>query len=335
MTAGADADVLVVGAGIAGCSAAWFAARAGRRVTIVDDGAHRASDLPVALINPLRGATGRLVDGGLAGMAASFAMIDALRARGHDVIAGRGLHRPLVGAVGDVACEPYWRARIGDRLRFDWHAAAPASLGLTTPVPALFLHDAGWVASPTLLAALLAASDATLVSGRVASVVSKTAVLVDGRRITSRTLLWAAGAWGAALLDGGDADDASYRPGSLLAFPSPAVRHAMAFGLYAVPLDEGPGGDPTGLLLGPTREGSQPRFPDGDTPPDAVRDLHERAGRLFGPVGAPRVAWRGVRLMRLSSQAAARLAGAVTLTSLGSRGFLMAPLRAAAWARSL
>ncbi len=122
----AAADVLIVGGGIAGWSAAYFARKAGREVTLIDEGAHRASDLPVALINPLRGHTGRLIADGVEGLHASLGLIDALRADGHPVESGRGLFRPLVDIAGDATGRAYWSARIGDRLAFDWHDVAPA-----------------------------------------------------------------------------------------------------------------------------------------------------------------------------------------------------------------
>ena len=83
------ADVLVVGGGIAGLCAAYRATRAGRDVTLVDEGVHRASDLPIALVNPLRGHTGRLVADGVDGMRATFSLVDALRDAGHAIDSGR------------------------------------------------------------------------------------------------------------------------------------------------------------------------------------------------------------------------------------------------------
>ena len=324
-------DVLVVGGGIAGWSAAWCARRRGRRVTVVDEGVHRASDLPVALVNPLRGHTGRLVADGVQGMHATFALIEALRAAGHAIDSGRGLFRPLIGIAPEARTAAYWTERIAGRLAFDWHDVAPPSLGLAEPVPALFLREAGWVAPPGLLAALRAESGASLVVDRVTKLDrTGTATLASGPTIAAGSVLWCGGAWGSALLDHGSAqtDGALYKPGSLLVVDGVLTREPLSFGLYAVPRG-------AGTVIGPTREGSRSSFPGEPIGGDVVRQLGERIGRVFGSASAPHVAWRGVRLARLSAHAGATLSGIPTLTALGSRGFLMAPLLAAEWARSL
>ena len=324
-----DADVLIVGGGIAGLSAAYFAAEQGRRVTVVDEGVHRASDLPVALINPLRGHTGRLVAAGVDGMHATFALIDALRAAGHPIAAGRGLHRPLIDVRADALVQDTWTTRIGADLAFDWHDTAPRALGLVDAVPSLFLRDAGWVAPHGLLAALRAESRATMVAGRVTHLSKGTATLADGSTLAADDVLWCGAAWGASLLDAGaDTHDGRYKPGSLVTVDDPLTAEPMSFGLYVVPSIEG-------TLVGPTREGAFPRFPEEPVAGDAIDHLRGRIDRVFGVATSPRPAWRGVRLAQLSSHAAAALDGTPTLTALGSRGFLMAPLHAAAWARSL
>ncbi len=338
-----DADVLVVGGGIAGWCAAWSAARRGRSVTVVDEGVHRASDLPAALVNPLRGRHGRLVARGVDGMHATFALIDALRADGHPIVVERGLYRPLIDRHDDGATEAYWRAAIGSRLAFDWHPRAPAVLGLAEPVPALLLRDAGWLEPAGLLAALAAASRATRVDARVDRVGPDHALLADGRTIRARDVVWCGGAWGAALLDddgaaaagrlAGDiphaaADDGRYEPGSLLRADTSPTGAAATFGTYAVPRDGG-------MLVGPTRESPRARFADDALSDDVVRQLEDRVARVFGSTIALRPAWRGVRLARLSTSATRALRGVATLTAFGSRGCLMAPLLAADWARSL
>jgi glycine/D-amino acid oxidase-like deaminating enzyme len=334
-----DADVLIVGGGIAGFSAAYFASRRGRRVTLIDEGLQRASDLPIALVNPLRGHAGRLITHGVDGMHATFALIYALREQGHRIDAARGLYRPLIDRGGEAIEEAYWRQRLEGKLAFDWHARAPLSLGLVDAVPTLHLRDAGWVASPTLLRALLAATDLTLVKERVTHVdAHATAQLANGTTIRARTMLWCAGARGAAGLDASGSTDATagspmppdalYKPGSLLTTSEPLTREPLSFGFYAAPL-----GDHT--LIGPTREDSHANFPDGEVDAAAIAHLEERVARTFGKTVALQPIWRGVRLTRLSTNAARALQGVANLTAFGSRGFLMAPLRAAEWAQSL
>jgi glycine/D-amino acid oxidase-like deaminating enzyme len=332
-----DADVLIVGGGIAGLSAAWFAARAGREVTVVDDGRHRASDLPIALVNPLRGHAGRLVRDGIDGMRATFALIDALRADGHAIDHGRGLYRPLIDLDGEALAEAWWHARLDSRLAFDWHAIAPSSLGLVDDVPSLLLHEPGWVAAPQMLRSLRVASGATWIDDSVVAIAANdqggTVTLSDGTRIVARSVLWCGGAWGAACLDrAADGDltrDGLYKPGSLVGTRATLTSAPLAFGLYAIPLAAG------ATLVGPTREGSRSGFDDADTPAHVVAHLQDRITRTFGSTMTLTPIWRGVRLARLSSAARRALDGTATLTALDSRGFLMAPLLAAEWSRSL
>ena len=167
-----DADVLIVGGGIAGASAAYFAARAGRRVTLVDVGLHRASDLPIALVNPLRGRLGRIVRDGIEGARCTFALIDRLIGDGHRIAHGRGLWRPLIGAPEKLRARAFWDALLPSDFSFDWHGAAPAALGLVVAPPTLWLAEAGWVAPRELLAALLTASRALVIANEVVAISS-------------------------------------------------------------------------------------------------------------------------------------------------------------------
>jgi glycine/D-amino acid oxidase-like deaminating enzyme len=344
-----DADVLIVGGGIAGWSAAYFAALRGRRVTLVDEGVQRASDLPVALVNPLRGHAGRLIARGVDGMHATFALVDALRERGHAIDAGRGLHRPLIDRNADATHEAYWRERLAGSLAFDWHARAPSSLGLVDPVPTLYLRDAGWVAPAGLLRALSIEARVTLLVDRVIAFDTASVTLAGGTAVRARSLLWCGGAWGCAGIDRdhADANDAIYKPGSLLSTSATLTREPLSFGLYALPRPA----SANGTLIGPTREDSQSRFPDGAVAAEAIRHLEDRVARTFGETIARTFdttvdrssgstvalehVWRGVRLAKLSTHASHALRGVPMLTALGSRGYLMAPLLAAAWALSL
>jgi glycine/D-amino acid oxidase-like deaminating enzyme len=328
-------DVLVIGAGIAGRAAAYYAKRRGRRVTIVDAGLPATSGVPVALVNPLRGATGRLVPHGVAGMRATLALVDALRERGHPVVAGRGVHRPLITTAAQLRQQAYWDARLQGQLAFDWHATAPHELGLAEPVPSLFLHDAGWIEPASLLAALAAETQAERLAGRVITITGcKRATLADGTTIAADTILWCAGASGAAQLDAAvdpALRDGVYKPGSLVIAHETLTREPLSFGLYAVPAP----GRPDETIVGPTREDAVAWPDDAPLESRAVRLLEDRVARTFGKEVALAPLWRGTRLARLSTPATAALRGIAALTGLGSRGFLMAPLLAEGWSRSL
>jgi glycine/D-amino acid oxidase-like deaminating enzyme len=232
---------------------------------------------------------------------------------------------------------------------FDWHPRAPSSLGLVDPVPTLYLRDAGWVAPAGLLRALAIEARVTLLVDRVIAFDADAVALASGPKVHARSLLWCGGAWGCAGIDRDhdDADDAIYKPGSLLSTPISLTCEPLSFGLYAVPAPE----SSNGTLIGPTREDSQSRFPDGAVAAEAIRHLEDRVALTFGETiartfdttidrsFASTVAlehvWRGVRLAKLSTHASHALRGIPTLTALGSRGYLMAPLLAAAWAQSL
>lgn len=330
--------VLVVGGGIAGWSAARFATGRGCAVTLIDAGIDRASDLPVALVNPVRGRQGRVVARGIEGMRATFALVDALRAEGHAIAHGRGLFRPLIGASPDRAA---WAARLPSDLRWRWHAAAPASLGLVDRVPAIEWLDAGWIAPRGLLAAL-ATCGARSVVGEVVDVDPSSVVLASGERFVADHVVWCGGAWGASRLDRAMRhadlanDDGHYRPGSLVVAPRALASDALAFGLYVVPLDRRHGVDADAMtILGPTSEASRSVYPDGEVPADAVDALAAHIARTLREPSTITPAWRGVRLSRLSSRARATLGAVPTITALGSRGYLTGPLLAGEWAASL
>ena len=344
-----DADVLIVGGGVAGASAAYFAARAGRQVTLVDAGLHRASDLPLALVNPLRGRLGRLVRDGIEGARCTFALIDRLIEDGHRIAHGRGLWRPLIGAPQSLCARAFWEALLPGDFPFAWHDAAPASLGLVGAAPALWLADAGWAAPRELLAAAIASSRALVLANEVVAIsstlartcgdASRIATLVDGNRIVARTILWCAGAWGASRLvraSGaarlGDGNALAYKPGSLVVTATPLTDAPLTFGTYAAPTCDD---SVQGTVLGPTREPAAKNFAMPTPRDEAIARLVQRAQRAFRVTIEIRDAWHGVRLARVPSSLADALNGTRAITALGSRGFLMAPLWAAQWARSL
>jgi len=330
--------VLVVGGGIAGWSAAWFATRRGASVTLVDAGIDRASELPIALVNPVRGRQGRVVARGIAGMRATFALVDALVAEGHAVVHGRGLFRPLPAGSADREA---WASRLPDDLRWRWHDEAPDALGLVDAPATLEWPDAGWIAPRGLLDAL-ARCGARRVDGEAVRIDATSVELASGERLGADRVVWCGGAWGASRLDRSPVhgecanDDGHYRPGSLVVAPGALSAEALAFGLYAVPLDRRHGIDADAMtILGPTREASRPTYPEGEVPPEAVDALRTDIAAVLRAPAALTPLWRGVRLSRLSSRAQAHLAGVDSITALGSRGYLMAPLLAADWAASL
>lgn len=325
-----DADLLVIGAGIAGASAAWFARQAGLRTLVIDAGIARASDVPTALINPVRGYQGRLLKRGPEGARLTFALIDQLYTAGHTFAAGRGLWRP----VPDAATRDTWAERLPSDYPHRWHAGAPAFLGLRGDAEAwhatLELPESGWVDGPAFVAALLAASGAQRMTARVTAIDPQAhrITLDDGQTLGAQHLLWCGGAWGAHALG----VTAHYRPGSIVRTRHALGGHAVSHGLYAAPCG-------AGSALGPTREPSSDRYEEsGDEGGNesgeergaaaAVATMLQRAARMFATPFEPASVWRGVRLARVSLPA-----GLHGLGPYGARGFLMAPLEAREHAR--
>lgn len=136
--------VAVVGGGIAGRSLARAAARAGHAVVLVDAGVEPASRVPVALLNPHRGRTGRAHPDDLAALAATWRWADELAAEGRQ----HGAHRGGVVRVADgpKQAAAFAAARLAP--------IAPAEAGVRAPFGAVLVPDAGWIEPAAWLAAL-------------------------------------------------------------------------------------------------------------------------------------------------------------------------------------
>ncbi len=310
-------QVLIVGAGIAGLSAAFFARQRHYQVTLLDAGLGSASRVPTALINPVRGYAGKLVAGGFAAARCTFDLIERLSAQGHAIAHGRGLWRP----APDAATVARWQAQLPADAPYAWRAV-PDALGLREPWPqALYLPDSGWLDTSDLLCALLAASEATLVSGQVCAIDGQAAsvVLHEGTRLSADVLLWCGGARGAALLD---ARARVFRPGSVLLTDTPLASQAVSYGLYCAPYGQGG-------MVGATSEPRCSQFALDDAP-RAVARLSERARAMWRTEWQCTGEFRGVRL-----ESPSRTPSITTLDGFGSRGYLLAPQAAQAWAKTL
>ena len=312
----APAHVLIVGAGIAGASAAYFAKKAGARSTLIASASGTASHVPTALINPVRGTAGKVVVGGFEAARFTFQLIDELTQRGHHIGHGRGVWRPVPDRQ---TCER-WQQQLPSHEPHQWRPV-DASLGLSGLwYSALYLPEAGWVETSSLLAALLAESGAERISGDVVSIDREEPGVecADGTRIKADSLLWCGGAKGAALSGAGAH---TFRPGSVLLLERRLSDEALSYGIYAAPCG----------ALGVVGSTSEPRSNQYQDAPDNEWAVARLKGRVAGMWhGAPRVTatFRGVRFER---QIPAQIA---TLDGFGSRGYLLAPLAASKWARA-
>jgi glycine/D-amino acid oxidase-like deaminating enzyme len=306
--------VVIVGAGIAGASAAYFARRQGARVTIIDAGDGTASRVPVALVNPVRGTGGKIVKGGFEAARFTFELVDTLISVGHEVQHGRGVYRP----VPNAATRADWEKQLPAGSPAQWVDIDP-TFGLKGEWhSALFLPEAGWVDTASVLQALLSESKATILNDEVTAIDAQTRrlTLLSGERLQAEILLWCGGARGAALTGAGLH---TYRPGSVLRLEQALSEKALSYGLYAAPSRDGTG------VVGST---SEPRANTYNMEENqwALARLKTRVAGMWGVEIAVGSTFRGVRLGRNTP------AEIPTLDGFGSRGYLLAPRAAFEWA---
>lgn len=329
--------VAVVGAGVAGRSLAWAAARAGAHVTVFDagDGLGGASGVPAALVNPYRGRSGRASDDDLAGAERTWTWAARLAAAGFDT----GAHPGGVVRVADHARQAQaWRVHartvpFGPELD-------PAPGRWRAPHGGMLVPRGGWIDPARWLAALRGA----------------TAALGGVEHTTTRvvSLAPAAGRWRLALA-GPSAPPSAHDPydlvalclgagdpgtlphlsvdavvGSVALVPGHLPARALAGAVYAAPLTS-----PARFALDPRRawfavgggHGVQSADPDG---------LLAALGHALPPpaadAGPPKVSahWRGARARGSDPQpqVAPLASGVWWFGAFAGRGYLRAALEA-------
>ena len=159
-----ETNAVVIGAGIAGASVAYFLSQEGFAVTVVDAGVHAASHVPSALINPVRGQSGQVDAKAIEGMHFTWNLIRELTAQGFNIPHGQdGVLRP----IPDNKTRAKFERNLPAELKTEWlsptESPEPLSPGWAH---VLRLPEAGWVDGPALCQALLKASQAELVRGQ-------------------------------------------------------------------------------------------------------------------------------------------------------------------------
>lgn len=343
----ADRDILVIGAGLIGCSIAYELARRGASVEVVDA---RAPGMGAT-----QAAAGMLAPYHEAGERSTFLEIS---------IRSLNLYDDFIAAVGADAGTPLVYRRTGTlevalddeqlaRLRnsaarldaqgvgfglLDAQAARAEEPSLTEGVTGALLVPAhGFVAAADLTRAVAAAArrhGAQIVEGvhvrRIAASGDDIAVETDRGRLTSTTVVFAPGAWVATIEIAGVTDRIPVRPvrGQLLqlAWSGPPLRRIL-WGprCYLVPWENGT------LLVGATMEDAG--FDERPTTA-GVRDLLEAACELL-----PRAWAAGFVAARAGLRPASRddlpivgasrvLPNLVYATGHFRNGILLAPLTA-------
>jgi glycine/D-amino acid oxidase-like deaminating enzyme len=131
----ADARVVIVGGGVVGASLAWAFARAGLAPWVVDAGRPAASDVPVALLNPFRGRTGRAHPDDVLALRTTWRWADELGALGETP----GAHRSGAVRVADSPKQARTFTAAG------LVPVEPALAGVRAPHGAFLAVDGGWL----------------------------------------------------------------------------------------------------------------------------------------------------------------------------------------------
>lgn len=305
--------ILVVGGGIAGASVAYFAAQRGHTVTLVDAGNDRASDVPAALLNPVRGQSGKVEERSLEGLRCTWELIRELEQAGYSIPHGQtGVLRP----VPDEKTQRKWATNLPADLPHTWREPSDIPSGWHS---VLELPEGGWLSGSALVRALKAASGAQVIRGQALQVWAGGARLENGVTLNADQVIVCGGSAGAAL---SQPESATHRAGSLLLL-SRAPRQPLSFGAYLSPAA-------LGGVLGATFEAPAPTHTEAlalGLPLKSLDWLLTKGAALAELQGVSVTdRWTGVRLSPLRCQAGS--AGVWHLSGLGSKGFLLGPLLA-------
>lgn len=313
---------MVIGAGIAGASVAYFLSRAGFSVTVVDAGVHAASHVPSALINPVRGQSGQVDARAIEGMHFTWNLIRELTTQGHDLPHGQnGVLRPMP----DDRTRAKFERNLPAELKTEWLSSA------ATPEPLapgwahiLRLPEAGWVDGKALCQALLKASGAEVIQGKAGKWDATDVHLTAHRApLPAHHIIFCGGSVGGTWA--GEA--ATHRMGSMLLLDRAPTRQPLSFGAYVSP-------DARGGVLGGTFETPSPVWEEPCLPLASLEWLLGKGEALTDLQGVSVTGvWTGSRLSGL--KAGRQTDGTWRLSGLSSKGFLLGPLLASQLARQI
>lgn len=249
------AEIVVVGAGIAGLCAARVLHEAGKEVLVVARERGEASRVPDALLNPVRGKRGTVApeaEEALSALWDFYPRFGSVR---------QGVLRPV-----PESDRPRWRKKLeGRRIPHLWLEEG------------LYLETAGWLETSPLLRRL--AEGLNILWAKVTRLEAGAVWLENGRRLDSQVLVYAGGASGAHLVGLGG----RFTPGSVL-LTKAHFEQARAYGVYVA-------GHSLGGSYLPHQDGYSPH----QTQPHEVEWLLQEAQKLLGYQPAFSSSWAGVR----------------------------------------
>ncbi|ADV67195.1 NAD(P)/FAD-dependent oxidoreductase [Deinococcus maricopensis] len=312
---------LIIGAGVAGASVAYFAHAAGFEVTVVDAGVSAASRVPSALVNPVRGQSGRVDADAVSGMRLTWSLVEALIRAGFDIPHGReGIVRP----VPDDRTRMKFERNLPLDLLHAW--VDPAGVSGLAPgwAHALSLPEGGWLDGGAFTRALLGAAQARVVRARALGWSATSVTLSSGVALTGDTVVWCGGSVGATWAGLGGV----HRGGSVLLTSAPLSPAPLSFGAYLTPAARGG-------AVGATFEAPTDTFQEAPIPASSRAWLDGKVQALTGSPPQNVVGtWTGSRLS--GTLPFGRTPGGWwALCGLGSKGFLLGPLQARALVEAL
>ncbi|RDI96623.1 FAD-dependent oxidoreductase [Meiothermus sp. QL-1] len=285
----AEAEIVVLGAGIAGLAAARLLHEAGKEVLVVARELGEASRVPDALLNPVRGKRGVVApeaEEALAALWDFYPRFGPVR---------RGILRPVPEA--DRAA---WKAKLeGRKIPHQWLEEG------------LYLENAAWLQTAPLLHRL--AEGLNILYAEVERLEHTTLYVrtPEPRTLHAGLVVYAGGARGAHLVGLGG----RFTPGSVLQTQE-RFEQARSYGVYAA-----------GHTLGGSYLPHRPGYTPHQTQPQEVEWLLSEGERLLGYRPVVAASWAGVRY-RIDQNYLKEIPGGYALTGFGSAAYFYAPLYA-------
>lgn len=250
-----DVEIVVLGAGIAGLSAARVLQSAGLEVLVLADRLGGASTVPVALLNPVRGQRGSVAPEAEEALDALWAFYPSYTQ------VRRGIVRPVPEQARDT-----WKAKLeGYSIPHRWTTEG------------VYLESAGWLETAPLLARL--GEGLNIRYAKIVSLKGSELYTDEGERVFAGRIVYAGGASGAYLVGLGG----RFTPGSVLATRE-RFETAKSYGVYVA-------GNSLGGSYLPHTSAYSPHI----TRPEEVEWLLKNGEKLLGYRPEPLTSWAGVR----------------------------------------